>query len=84
NSRADKDPTGKSFESIRDVGTDAVIEGQVQKHAERFRISVRLVRTSDGVALWADQVETGFTDDLSIEDRVSALVAEAVLTRTAD
>lgn len=68
-----------SRESIRDLGVEAVIEGQVQKQAENFRVSIRLIRTSDGVALWADQFEIGAPDDVVIQDRISAQVAEAVL-----
>lgn len=70
-----------SLQAIGDLKVDAVIEGQVQKHAEKFRVSVRLIRTSDGVALWADQVETSYPNDGSMEDRISTLVAQAVLTK---
>ncbi|MCA1577416.1 MAG: winged helix-turn-helix domain-containing protein [Acidobacteria bacterium] len=72
------------LDSTRDFADEAVVEGQVQKQGEKFRVSVRLTRTSDGVVLWADQVETGYPNDGSMQDRISALVAQAVLTRKAD
>ena len=72
-----------SSEAIGDLKVDAVIEGEVQNHAEKFRVSVRLIRTSDGVALWADQVETAYPNDGSMQDRIAALVAQAVLTKKA-
>lgn len=71
---------GSSVDTIRDLGVEAVIEGQVQKQAEKFRVSVRMTRTSDGVTLWADQIETDHPNDGAIQDRVSALVAEAITT----
>ena len=71
----------KPADSSVNSKVDAVIEGQVQKHAEKFRVSVRLIRTSDGVALWADQVETSYPNDGSMQDRIAALVAQAVLTK---
>ena len=79
-----KNSTATSLESTGDIKVDAVIEGQVQKHEEKFRVSVRLIRTSDGVALWADQVETGYPNDGSMQDRISQMVVEAVLTKKAD
>ncbi len=72
------------LDSNRHFADEAVVEGQVQKQGEKFCVSVRLTRTSDGVVLWADQVETGYPNDGSMQDRISALVAEAVLTKKGD
>lgn len=70
-----------SLEAMPNLKVDAVIEGQVQKYAETFRVSVRLIRASDGVALWADQVEAVYPNDGSMQDRIAGLVAQAVLTK---
>ena len=70
-------------ESKRDVRAQIMIDGQVQKLGDRFRVSVRLVRTSDGTALWAQQFETGSPQDNKLQDRISDEVAQFVLNQSA-
>jgi serine/threonine-protein kinase len=48
-------------EDIRDIGRQlgvgAVIEGSIQRVNERFRITARLIRVSDGYSLWSGEYD---------------------------
>ncbi len=59
----------------RELGADAVLEGTVQRDNDRLRISVNLLRTSDGASLWADNFDLSITDIFAIQDTVSQQVA---------
>ena len=38
----------------RELGVSSVLEGSVQKMADRIRVSARLIRVADGSSLWAE------------------------------
>ena len=63
----------------REMGVDAVLEGQVQQSADRLRASLCLVRVSDGKVLWSDtyddRLENLFALQDVIADRVGAALA---------
>lgn len=66
-------------ESTQEIRAQVVIDGKVQKLGDKFRVSVRLVRTSDGAALWLQQFETGSPQDDDFRERISDEVAQVVL-----
>jgi DNA-binding winged helix-turn-helix (wHTH) protein/TolB-like protein/TolA-binding protein len=57
---------------------DAVLDGSLQQVGDRVRVSVRLLRVSDGAPLWAEKFDEPFTDILAVEDAISARVASAL------
>lgn len=57
------------------LGTEAVLEGTVQRAGERLRVSLNLLRTSDGVSLWTDSFDTNTPDIFMIQDTVARQVA---------
>ena len=59
----------------RELSADAVLEGTVQRADERLRVSINLLRTSDGVSLWADSFDLSVTDFFVMEDKVAQQVA---------
>ena len=61
--------------AARELNTDAVLEGSVQRSGERIRVSVNLLRTSDGVSLWSDSFDMPATDIFTIQDTVAQQVA---------
>ena len=63
----------------RDLGVDCVLDGRVQKSGERIRVTVQLVRTSDGSPLAGGQFDEKYTDIFSVEDRISEQVVRALL-----
>ena len=61
--------------AARQLNTDAVLDGNVQRSNDRLRVSVNLLRTSDGVSLWTDSFDMPITDIFTIQDKVSEQVA---------
>jgi TolB-like protein len=61
--------------AARQLNADAVLEGSVQRADDRLRVSVNLLRTSDGASLWADNFDLRMTDIFTIQDTVAQQVA---------
>jgi DNA-binding winged helix-turn-helix (wHTH) protein/TolB-like protein len=65
----------------RELGVEAVLEGSVQADHDKLRVTMRLLRVGDGVALWAGKFDEKFTDIFTLQDSISQQVAQAsVLT----
>ncbi|MBS1786190.1 MAG: tetratricopeptide repeat protein [Acidobacteria bacterium] len=62
----------------RELRVDSVLEGSLQRRDDRLRVTVRLLRVSDGQSLWAYQCDTACTDIFQTQDTVSLRVAEAL------
>jgi len=62
----------------RELASDYVVMGTVQKIGDRLRVNVQLVRTSDETPLWGDQFDKERTDLLSLQDAVATQIAEAL------
>lgn len=61
--------------AARQLNADAVLEGSVQRADDRLRVSVNLLRTSDGASLWTDNFDMHTTDIFTIQDTVARQVA---------
>lgn len=57
------------------LGVDSVLEGTVQRVNDRLRVSVNLLRTSDGTSLWSDSFDLNTPDIFAIQDTISQQVA---------
>lgn len=66
-----------SLSAARELQTDAVLEGNVQRASDRLRVSINLLRTSDGTSLWTDNFDIAAKDIFVMQDQV----AQAVATR---
>ncbi len=62
----------------RELASDYVVMGTVQKVGDRLRVNVQLVRTSDETPLWGDQFDKGRTDLLSLQEAVATQIADAL------
>jgi TolB-like protein/DNA-binding winged helix-turn-helix (wHTH) protein len=62
----------------RELRVDHVVEGRVRNHAERTRISLRLVRARDSAQLWARTVEPSSQDGWAVEAAIAQDVAAAL------
>jgi DNA-binding winged helix-turn-helix (wHTH) protein/TolB-like protein/Flp pilus assembly protein TadD len=62
----------------RHLQVDSVLEGSIQMAGDRLRTTVRLLRISDGSALWAGTFDEPWTDIFSVQDSISQRVAEAL------
>ena len=70
-----------SLTAARQLSTDVVLEGSVQRAGDRLRVSVNLLRVGDGVSLWADNFDLRATDIFEIQDRVARDVASHLQLR---
>lgn len=71
-----KDETD-ALTAARQLSADAVLEGSVQRAGDRIRVSVNLLRTSDGTSLWSDSFDMQAEDIFKVQD----IVAQQVVTR---
>ena len=62
----------------RRLGVRHVVEGSVQQDADKLRVSIRLVRVSDGFTLWAQSFNASTSDVLSSQARIAATTVDAL------
>lgn len=70
----DQDPIGAGLEQK----VDAVLDGSIQKTDGRIRVTVRLVRISNGQTFWTDKFDASLSDLLNLQDSISEKVATAM------
>jgi len=71
-------PAENSAAAGRELGVDSVLEGTVQHDEKTVRVSVRLIKVGDGKTLWAENFNERFSDIFSVQDLISARVAETL------
>ena len=59
----------------REQKVDAVLSGTVQRVGSTLRVTPILLRTADGVSLWADEIDVRSEDMLHIQDTVAGRAA---------
>ncbi len=64
------------------VGT--VLAGSVRKAAERIRVTVQLLRTSDGSYLWSETYDRELKDIFSVQDEISQAIVEKLKIQLAE
>src|SRR5207249_6248893 len=70
-----------SIAAARQLNADAILEGTVQHAGDRLRVSVNLLRASDGASLWADSFDMNAADIFAIQDKVAQQVATRLQLR---
>ena len=65
----------------RELGVDAVLVGNIQRAGERLRVTVQLLRVTDGTPLWGETFDTPFTDIFAVQDSISVQVLDALTVR---
>ena len=68
-------------EAGRLLKVDAVLEGSLQVDQDRVRVSARLLKVSDGRALWAGEFNERLTDIFGLQDAVARKVVAALALR---
>jgi TolB-like protein/Flp pilus assembly protein TadD len=58
-----------------------VLSGTVQKASDRFRVSVQLVRVSDGVPLWGEHYDLVYSDLLGLQDAIAEQITATLRIR---
>jgi serine/threonine-protein kinase len=67
----------------RALGVGKLVEGTVQRQADKFRATVRLLDVRDGFTEWSQTYDRPGGDGLAAEDSIAADVAAAVAWRMA-
>ena len=62
----------------REQRVDAVLDGQIQKAGEKVRVTVRLLRITDGAPLWSSQFDEKMTDIFAVQDSIAERVTSAL------
>ncbi len=58
------------------LGVASILEGSVRRDGDRVRVSVRLVKTTDGSVLWAGETyERSINDLATLQDEITSQVA---------
>ncbi|MFZ0918081.1 MAG: protein kinase, partial [Candidatus Udaeobacter sp.] len=63
----------------RELRVEAVLDGTVQREADKLRVTVRLLRVGDGAVLWSGKFDEKFTGVFAVQDAVSQEVAKALV-----
>jgi len=62
----------------RELGVEAVVDGNFQRSGSRLRVTVQLISTSDGRPLWGTKIDTSLDDLFRMQDEVSRKIAAAL------
>jgi len=78
-SKADVDAVA----AAKELKTDAVLEGSVQRAAGKLRVSVNLLRSADGRSIWTESFDVPESEVFQVEDTVSNEVVARLRLRLA-
>lgn len=74
--------TQKSIPEIaRELNVGAIVEGSVERAADRVRVRVQLVETSTDRHLWAEEYDRQLSDVLQLETDVAQNIAQQVQSK---
>src|SRR4029453_6109730 len=62
----------------RELDVETVLDGSIQRAADRLRVNARLTNVVDGKCLWSGTFDERFTDVFSVQDAISQRVATAL------
>jgi len=62
----------------RQLKADVVLEGSVQRSADRLRVTAQLINTADNLHLWSESYERPSSDLFAVQDEVAQAVSSAV------
>lgn len=65
----------------RELGVDALIDGRFQRINDRLRVTIQLIRVSDGTPLWSEKFDETFTDVFAVQDATAERVSRALALR---
>lgn len=69
------------IEAGRELGVDFVLDGRLKRAGDQIRISFQLLDVRKGISAWAHQIDERFVDALSLEDAITAQVAEVLVPK---
>jgi TolB-like protein/DNA-binding winged helix-turn-helix (wHTH) protein len=69
-------PQGDPLQAARELDVDWIVDGSLQRSDAQLRTTARLVRASDGVAVWSGSFDTQLAGIFDAQDQISARVVE--------
>lgn len=75
------DPNQDPAAAGRQLQVDAVLDGSIQKDQGRVRVTVRLIRASDGRQIWSGRYDEQAGDIFAVQDSISERVASELAGR---
>lgn len=79
-------PFAKSGQDSLEIGkklrVDAVIESRLQQEGDRLRVTVQLIKVSNGEQVWSDQFDGQANKILNLQDLISSRVARSLTSDT--
>jgi serine/threonine-protein kinase len=67
----------------RELTVSWLLEGSVRKAGDMVRISVQLVRASDGFSAWSGRFDRKLDDIFSVQDDIAGMIAQTLTQRVA-
>lgn len=77
-SREFTDPKQDAIEAGRQLQTEAVLDGNIQRSGDRIRVTVRLLDVRSGATMWSEQFDDEFTDIFTVQDSIARRIATAL------
>jgi tetratricopeptide (TPR) repeat protein len=75
---------GKQLD-VREIGhkldVETLLEGSIKKDGKRLRITVQLIKVSDGSHLWSDSFDRDMESIFDIQDEISLAIADNLKVR---
>jgi DNA-binding winged helix-turn-helix (wHTH) protein/TolB-like protein/Tfp pilus assembly protein PilF len=71
-------PDQDAIAAGRELNVDTVLDGLMQRDGDRLRVSVRLLRVSDGRQLWSQSFEQPFTGIFDVEDAIVGRITQGL------
>jgi DNA-binding winged helix-turn-helix (wHTH) protein/TolB-like protein/tetratricopeptide (TPR) repeat protein len=65
----------------QELRVETVLDGSIQKLGDRIRVTVRLLSTKDGLALWTYKCDDYCTDIFGTQDSITERVAKALMVK---
>jgi len=62
----------------QELGVSTILQGTVQRAADKVRVNVQLIDARDDTHLWAKSYDRDFKDVLAVESEVAAQIADAL------
>ena len=68
-------PTADFRQARERLGATHLLEGSLRVQGEKLKLNVRLVRTKDGIQVWAEEFDRDLNDVFAVQDEVGSAVA---------
>src|SRR5262249_18400405 len=62
----------------KQLGVANIVEGSIQKTADKIRVNVQLINAQTDSHLWAESYDRKFTDILGVESEIAKRIAESL------